>query len=135
MSRATLLADFRWLPDQIGSTNWWGPSARIYYPAGRPTPTVKHPALDGTTALQPSAFGALVKVTAIDLLADIEHLRAYTDVLACDLECSDLVILGAIVAVLERKQRQQADDVGEVLRLGRVRQIAASELHRLLGER
>ena len=76
-----------------------------------------------------------MKVTAIDLLADVEHFRAFTDVLACDLDCSDCVILGAIVAVLERKQRQQADDVSEVLRLGRVRQIATSELDRLLGER
>src|SRR5688572_30526117 len=78
-------------------------------------------------------FGALVKVTTIDLLADVEHFRAFTDVLACDLECSALVILEAIVAELERMQRQQADDVSEVLRLGRVRQIAARELNRLLG--
>jgi hypothetical protein len=76
-----------------------------------------------------------VKVTTIDLLADVEHLRAFTDVLACDLGSSDLVILGAILAILERKQRRQADDVSAVLRLGRVRQIAASELHRLLSER
>ena len=76
-----------------------------------------------------------MKVTTIDLLADVEHLRALTDVLACDLDRSDLVILGAIVAVVERKQRQQADDISEVLRLGRVRQNAASEIDRLLSER
>jgi hypothetical protein len=76
-----------------------------------------------------------VTITTIDLLADVERRRAFTDVLACDLDRSALVILGAIVAVLERKQRQQADDVSEVLRLGRVRQIAASELDRHLGER
>jgi len=73
-----------------------------------------------------------VKVTTIDLLADVEHLRAFTDVLAHDLDHSNLVILGAIVAVLERKQRQQADDISEVLRLGRVRQNAAHEIDRLL---
>jgi hypothetical protein len=80
-------------------------------------------------------FGAFVKVTTIDLLANVEHLRALTDVLACDLDRSDLVILGAIVAVVERKQRQQADDISEVLRLGRVRQNAASEIDRLLSKR
>ena len=105
------------------------------YPAGRPTPTSKHPDLDGTTTLQPSAFGALVKVTTIDLLADVEHLRAFTDVLACELGCSDLVILAAIAAALERMQRREADDVSEVLRLGRVRQNAAREIDRLLGKR
>jgi hypothetical protein len=72
-----------------------------------------------------------VKLTAIDLLADVEHLRAFTDVLAYDLDCSELAILTTIVAVLERKQRQQADDMSEVLRLGRVRRIATSELDRL----
>jgi hypothetical protein len=83
---------------------------------------VKHP-----------VFGALVKVTDIDLLADVEHLRAFTDVLACDLDCSEVAILTTIVAVLERKQQQQADDMSEVFRLGRVRQIATSEVDRLLG--
>jgi hypothetical protein len=78
-------------------------------------------------------LGGLVKVTAIDLLADVEHLRAFTDVLACDLDCSELAILTTIVAVLERKQQQQADDTSEVLRFERVRQIATSELDRLLG--
>jgi hypothetical protein len=76
-----------------------------------------------------------VKVTTIDLLADVEHLRAFTDVLASDLGLSDLVILGALAAELECKQRQQADDISDVLRLGRVRRNAARELHRLLGER
>jgi hypothetical protein len=85
---------------------------------------VKHP-----------VFGALVKVTDIDLLADVEHLRAFTDVLACDLDCSALVILRALISLLERKQQQQADDMSDVLRLGRVRQIAARELDRLLDER
>jgi len=66
--------------------------------------------------------------------ADVEHLRAFTDVLAHDLDHSNLVILGAIVAVLERKQRQQADDISEVLRLGRVRQNAANEIDRLLSK-
>ena len=74
-------------------------------------------------------------VTTIDLLADVEHLRAFTDVLACDLDCSALVILRALISLLERRQQQQADDMSEVLRLGRVRQIAARELDRLLGER
>ena len=95
-----------------------------YRSAGRPTPTSKHP-----------VFGALVKATAVDLLADVEHLRAFTDVLACDLNCSPLAILEALISVLERKQWQQADDMSNVLRLGRVRQIAARELDRLLGER
>jgi hypothetical protein len=76
-----------------------------------------------------------VKVTTIDLLADVEHLRAFTDVLACDLDRSAPVILKAIIAALEREQRRQADDISDVLRLGRVRQIAARELHRLLSER
>jgi len=105
------------------------------YPAGRPTPTSKRPALDGTTTLQPSDFGALVKVTTIDLLADVEHLRAFTDVLACDLGCSELTILRTIVAALEREQRRQADDMSDVLRLGRVRQNAAREIDRLRGKR
>ena len=74
-----------------------------------------------------------MKVTAIDLLADIEHFRAFTDVLACDLECSELDILRAIVAVLQDKQRRQADDMRDVLRLGRARQVATSERDRLLG--
>jgi hypothetical protein len=76
-----------------------------------------------------------VKVTAIELLADVEHLRAFADVLACDLGCSAPVILRALISLLERKQQQQADDMSDVLRLGRVRQIAARELDRLLGER
>jgi len=75
-----------------------------------------------------------VKATVIDLLADIEHLRAFTDVLADDLDSSALVILKTIIAVLELKQQQQADDMREVLRLGRVRQIATREFDRLLGE-
>ena len=74
-------------------------------------------------------------VTTIDLLADVEHLRAFTDVLACDLDLSDLVILGALAAELERQQRQQADDISEVLRLGRVRRNAVLELDRRLSER
>ena len=72
---------------------------------------------------------------AIDLLADVDHLRAFTDVLACDLGCSDLAVLEAIISTLELKQQQQADDMREVLRLGRVRRIATSELGRLLGRR
>jgi hypothetical protein len=68
-----------------------------------------------------------VKVTAIELLADVEHLRAFADVLACDLDCSALVTLRALISLLERKQQQQADDMSDVLRLGRVRQIAARE--------
>jgi hypothetical protein len=79
--------------------------------------------------------GAVVKVTAIELLADVEHLRAFTDVLACDLDCSALVILRALISLLERKQQQQTDDMSDVLRLGRVRQIATRELDRLLDER
>jgi len=75
-----------------------------------------------------------VKATVIDLLADVEHLRAFTDVLADDLDSSALGILKTIIAVLERKQQQQAHDMREVLRLGRVRQIATRELDRLLGE-
>jgi len=75
-----------------------------------------------------------VKATVIDLLADVEHLRAFTDVLADDLDSSALVILKTIIAVLELKQQQQADDMREVLRLGRVRQIATREFDRLLGE-
>ena len=75
-----------------------------------------------------------MKATVIDLLADIEHLRAFTDVLADDLDSSALVILKTIIAVLELKQQQQADDMREVLRLGRVRQIATREFDRLLGE-
>jgi hypothetical protein len=100
---------------------------------GRPTLTSKRPANGRPRCPQHSACGALVKVTAIDLLADIEHLRAFTDVLACDLDSSALVVLTAIVSLLERKQRQQADDMSDVLRLGRVRQLATSELDRLLG--
>ena len=69
-----------------------------------------------------------MKVTAVDLLADVEHLRAFTDVLACDRDCSPRAILEAISSVLERRQRQQADDMSEVLRLGRVRQIARVSL-------
>jgi len=76
-----------------------------------------------------------VKVTTIDLLADVEHLRAFTDVLACDLGCSELAILRTIVAALEREQRRQADDMSDVLRLGRVRQNAAREIDRLRGKR
>jgi hypothetical protein len=76
-----------------------------------------------------------VTVTAIDLLADAEHLRAFTDVLACDLDRSALVILRTIVAVLEDEQRRQADDISDVVRLGRARQTAARELDRLLSER
>jgi hypothetical protein len=76
-----------------------------------------------------------VKVTTIDLLADVEHLRAFTDVLASDLGCSELAILRAVVGALEYEQRRRGDDMGDVLRLGRVRQVAASELHRRLGER
>ena len=75
-----------------------------------------------------------MKATVIDLLADVEHLRAFTDVLADDLDSSALVILKTIIAVLELKQQQQADDMREVLRLGRVRQIATREFDRLLGE-
>ena len=75
-----------------------------------------------------------MKATVIDLLADVEHLRAFTDVLADDLDSSALGILKTIIAVLERKQQQQADDMREVLRLGRVRQIATREFDRLLGE-
>ena len=75
-----------------------------------------------------------MKVTAIDLLADIEHFRAFTDVLASDLGCSELAILRTIVAALEHEQRRQADDMSDVLRLGRIRQITASELERLLGQ-
>jgi hypothetical protein len=74
-----------------------------------------------------------VTINDLDLLADTDHLRAFADVLACDLECSILVILKAIVGELERKQRRQADDMRDVLRLGRVRQVATSELDRLLG--
>lgn len=76
-----------------------------------------------------------MKVTTIDLLADVEHLRAFTDVLACDLGCSELAILRTIVAALEREQRRQADDMSDVLRLGRVRQNAAREIDRLRGKR
>ncbi|HZO27576.1 MAG TPA: hypothetical protein VFH48_16490 [Chloroflexota bacterium] len=76
-----------------------------------------------------------MKVTTIDLLADVEHLRAFTDVLACDLGCSELTILRTIVAALEREQRRQADDMSDVLRLGRVRQNAAREIDRLRGKR
>ena len=76
-----------------------------------------------------------MKVTTIDLLADVEHLRAFTDVLACDLGCSELAILRAIVAALEHEQRRQADDMSDVLRLGRVRQNAAREIDRLRGKR
>ena len=75
-----------------------------------------------------------MKATAIDLLADVEHLRAFTDVLADDLDSSALVILKTIISVLELKQQQQADDMRKVLRLGRVLQIATSERDRLLGE-
>ena len=74
-------------------------------------------------------------VTTIDLLADVEHLRAFTDVLACDLGCSELAILRTIVGALAHEQRRQADDMADVLRLGRVRQVATNELHRRLGER
>ena len=74
-------------------------------------------------------------VTTIDLLADLEHLRAFIDVPDGDLDCSALVILRALISLLERKQQQQADDMSDVPRLGRVRQIAARELDRLLGER
>lgn len=74
-------------------------------------------------------------VTTIDLLADVEHLRAFTDVLACDLGCSELAILRIIVGALAHEQRRQADDMADVLRLGRVRQVAARELHRRLDER
>jgi hypothetical protein len=91
-------------------------------PAGRPTPTSTRP-----------AFGAPVTINDLDLLADTDHLRAFTDVLACELDCSELVILRTIVAVLQDKQRRQADDMSDVLRLGRVRQVATSELDRLLG--
>jgi hypothetical protein len=101
---------------------------------GLPTPTAKHSALDGTTIIQPSVFGALVKVTTVDLLADVEHLRAFTDVLASDLGYSEVAILRTIVGALEREQRRRADDMSDVLRLGRVRQVAVSELHRRLGE-
>ena len=76
-----------------------------------------------------------MKVTTIDLLADVEHLRAFTDVLASDLGYSELAILRTIVGALEDEQRRQADDMSEVLRLGRVRQVAASEFYRRLGER
>ena len=76
-----------------------------------------------------------MKVTTIDLLADVEHFRAFTDVLACDLGCSELAILRTIVAALEREQRRQADDMSDVLRLGRVRQNAAREIDRLRGKR
>jgi hypothetical protein len=75
-----------------------------------------------------------VKVTTMDLLADVEHFRAFTDVLACDLGCSELAILRTIVAALEHEQRRQADDMSDVLRLGRVRQNAAREIDRLRGE-
>jgi len=74
-----------------------------------------------------------VTIDDLDLLADADHLRAFTDVLACDLECSELDILRAIVAVLQDKQRRQADDMRDVLRLGRARQVATSERDRLLG--
>ena len=91
-------------------------------PAGRPTPTPTRP-----------NDGAPVTINDLDLLADTDHLRAFTDVLACDLDRSELDILRTIVAVLQDKQRRQADDMSDVLRLGRVRQVATSELDRLLG--
>ena len=72
-------------------------------------------------------------INDLDLLADADHFRAFTDVLACDLDCSQLDILRTMVAVLQDKQRRQADDMRDVLRLGRVRQVATSELGRLLG--
>jgi hypothetical protein len=43
------------------------------------------------------------------------------------------VLLASLSA--EEAQRRRADDIGDVLLLGRVRQVAASELHRRLGER
>ena len=72
-------------------------------------------------------------INDLDLLADTDHLRAFTDVLACDLDRSELDILRTIVAVLQDEQRRQADDMSDVLRLGRVRQVATSELNRVLG--
>src|SRR5688500_13287732 len=94
------------------------------HPAGRPTSTSTRP-----------NDGAPVTINDLDLLADTDHLRAFTDVLACDLDCSQLDILRTIVAVLQDKQRRQGDDMSDVLRLGRVRQVATSELDRLLSRR
>ena len=92
-------------------------------PTGRPTPTSTRP-----------TYGAPVTINDLDLLADTDHLRAFTDVLACDLDCSQLDILRTIVAVLQDEQRRQADDMSDVLRLGRVRQNAAREIDRLRGK-
>jgi hypothetical protein len=76
-----------------------------------------------------------VNTTTLDMLTDIEQLRAFTAYLACDLDCSELAILKSIVAVLDREQRRRADDIHDVLRLGRVRQVAANEVDRLRAER
>jgi len=75
-----------------------------------------------------------VKVTAIELLADVEHLRAYADVLAHRLNRSELSILKSIAAVLECEQRRRGDDIVDVVRLGRIRQTAEREIDRLTGE-
>jgi len=40
-----------------------------------------------------------------------------------------------VFGALEHEQRRQADDMSDVLRLGRVLKIATSELDRLLGQR
>jgi len=74
-----------------------------------------------------------VKVTAIELLADVEHLRAYAAVLAHRLNRSELSILKSIAAVLEREQRRRGDDIVDVVRLGRIRQTAVREIDRLTG--
>jgi hypothetical protein len=64
----------------------------------------------------------------LDLLADAEYLRAFVDVLADDLDRSEGAILDAIVTILAREQHRRANDICEVLRLGRVRQAASREL-------
>jgi hypothetical protein len=96
---------------------------------------LERPAKSRALYARSTAFGVLENVATLDLLADVEHFRAFTDVLAADLNRSDRVILSTVATILAREQRQQADDLSEVLRLGRVRQIAASELHRILSER